>query len=542
MQTKYFAAFTLYVAFLLLLPLSAQNYIKFKLSDYQPPVFDRYELTFSPNILLRGSLQNDETMMLEPSFELSNAKSYSNPSNSGQLNTRYTLKRHRNSYETTTSCSSQISGSLISDKKGNSFSHHYDSSSSNGHSASANIYVTNNTTYYVGKPIFIGLSTTFGYKYDKREHSREVIQFSSRFSPSTYDYSSSDQLSNSQKPEISLDAYIGLGGIKDVTAAVVAENIINQIKAIQKTRARIDIDGVQHLAANIDKMRSGRIFDDREYRKSCVDSIITYLQKNQVYDSLGASAILEIVDLWDHNLNYIRNAGKEIKLIPHAYFSSNRYNRSTSSYYHYDTSLTTSYGSLFEPGRQNKKLYSETLHKGKSEYYEYGAKCLIHFSNPVSKYLQLGLIAEGQLFLKTENYKSNSSSELGSFEIGKTWPEGKAKLSIEADWYPSIRSRISLKPELKYSHEMDYIKRVSSDTSYPYLNSNDNRIVTLALFGSASVYISPKLRYNIDFLFDNSITKNRFEYAYPVYRLDRNMQKTNYTSYELSANLTYDIF
>lgn len=357
------------------------------------------------------------------------------------------------------------------------------------YSVGNSLQLSGNLTKYLFKLIFAGISinprvSTGIYNSDHIVSECDTI-ISDIYKINTMNSSSSRTTLNGG---LGLTFYSGIGGIKKVSSALTAINMINFLNDNRNSASANSNERIQQLGSLLEKLSNSSYYDFRHKVISDMEEISRFLLANDYVDSLTPNQILNITDHFLYRNKFSRFYGKEFKFGPIIYrsFSSNKTALENT---YYDTLETTEKSSDFLNLRDRRKINTiKTNPEASTQFFSYGVMAFGKYSRPIFYSTQFDIESKLEYVLGREN----TISEYPISEI--EYPSLYWNLHTKIDYDLSLRSELSLDVNSSFRKKYDYTSLKYHPGRAPLIidKVNNSTDFDMSIYLTGSWYFSPK--------------------------------------------------
>ncbi len=412
--------------------------------------------------------------------------------------------------------------------------------------------VTASGEYYFAWPFFTGaeLSTSLsGGSERNRDVAKKFTSFSMVDSDSgTYRYTETVSRNRQYYATCNGSISMGAGRIEDITFAVAAMNMLDRIAANEKFYKGCSPKNVQDFAVLIETAKRRRYFDYRIAFIENIDTLCSFIRQNGITNEISPRTVLELADQWQYVFHQSRKKGYNFKVYPSAYytrmFDHTIFNAS-------ECQQQVAGPFTLDPDNMNDVGSCSVTSSPKDSWdvtdrFTYGFNLNYLFERPLSRYYQFSFqsLASG-LIERYWRTQWNATNGLQGDEQYAS-PVLSVMESATLAWYPHTRTSVGITESIRYRQVFDYYDMqqygytVQDD---PPFDNYDDRMLTMALDGDVTYYISPRLQVTLN-LGVNWNNTNRFSYGPPPIRnvSDYTLEATKGFTYSIISNLTWKLF
>ncbi|MBS4057827.1 MAG: hypothetical protein KGZ82_10965 [Bacteroidales bacterium] len=504
---QYSGLFTVITLSFILLCSKSFGQNEFKLSDYQNPDYTYHALD------LGFGLQSDN--IINQTVDRQSVKQSSNQgAASFNASPTYHVAKNNVHYQGSTMLSMNLSGAWSRFTSENDQGINSRTKNRSG-SYGVNLGYYSTNRYYNSKNQFIELIPMVhaGFNYFGQKFDNKPVTYPER----DWNRSRSGQF------DLAMALMLGKGRIEAVQDARLAVYILEDLHKSGDLSKQADGDDILALAYKITSVKNKRYFDARLRKIAEINAIDSLIASRGLKNTSGASYYTLLNDNWDHANGPLRSAGQRFSfgLVPQ--FSGSYY---TDTYHYYDTVSgiplnqhysnenkyqTGAWGLDLKATYQCEKPVSLSWQHSGMASLAYG---LYHSSNQIHIYEKNVLITEQENIDNTPNAYGIISHRLG--------------------YYPNSRTSLSLNASLAYS-------RYWGDSQYNQNAKikNGRQYVDGVLQFNCRYYVSPQLRFSIDYLADYRYIR---QVEYGSQGSNDIINSSNNFLSQLIASLTYSIF
>jgi hypothetical protein len=330
------------------------------------------------------------------------------------------------------------------------------------------------------------------------------------------------QHNNSWQPSVnsSLQLLIGTGRIDEVTDAMLACYMLEDLVRTGSTLKEASPDDINSLATRITQLKNQRFFDARRHKIEEIESIDSLLYKRGIRRSADAAYFTSLNDSWDNGQNHLRYSGYRFYVGLQAsadYYAQNTFNSSGIA------------------GAEDTKF------RNSSNATYLGGIAGIDWQKPHTLCWQSSLTAELQYgsmhaLSKVENFLPSASGPTDRSEF--TQPGFDASAAYTLGYYPNTRTYLSCGLVAFFDNVMN--GRENNLTYSLHTGVNDQALRAGPRL-TAYFYLSERVRLqliaNADYLFSRS---NSWEY-YPLIN-SMNYRESHTYQGSITGQLVYSIF
>jgi hypothetical protein len=498
---------------------AAQTDSCFNLMDYSPPAFNYHLLEFTPNIALQGNIDTKTLIQTTGSNDatVSRREEQNNHINPTlDLNGRHQYYGWQGRTEWTFSTNISLKGTLRSlvpeNDRYNNNSQNFNSIDEHRLNGTGSFSAA--ASYYFRWPFFIGAKivpelTGKASRYNSISKDYRVGYYyllpSGENTADTNRYTYSDRSQDDNGYTIGGTAYLraGAGHLDDVSFAVAAMNMLDNVAKIEKSYNGCNDAQVQKLAALIEKMRKRRAFDSRIAFIENIDTLCSYIRESGMVDSISPRSVLELADQWEYVFYQKRTKGIFCKLYPQvSYFR--QFHESGQTFTGYELRHSGPYTLQHNDRNEFSSFdtsYSTQSKEGiRTHLFSYGVNVSGRYERPLSRYLQLSLQSEAAVSINRR--WSNEWDDDGNtlpIEYRHAQPFVSAGESATFACYPNTRTSLSISESVNYLRRFGYrdIHRSGAEFSPISADNEDYRRLILSLSGNSTYYISPQLQFTV---------------------------------------------
>jgi hypothetical protein len=338
---------------------------------------------------------------------------------------------------------------------------------------------------------------------------------------------------------------VGLGRLYEVKYAAAALNMIDRVEEICEKKLDVSKRFIDRLAQLIQKRKARFVYDKRKAHIANIDTLYSFFIPYINSFSRSSELTMELDDQWHYACVYSRLSGFRWRLAPGVDGNIQEdYNDITERSWKDTTSTDTFDQNAFDKCEERadplERQQQEMGRRAVGEYYIWSEGVI---GVPLNRFWQF----DADLSVKYSLYKKNTvnnvvhSSYTGYREEIEEYPELYIEGGAQCSYYPSTRSRLSMRCAGEYMREFDYgesVKIEDSERIKQRITSN-SRAYSLKLNMSLDYYLSPQVRYAI-------ICKGNYHRDYDIdsFRRDTFFRRTNdlekMFEYSVEARLIFE--
>ena len=354
-------------------------------------------------------------------------------------------------------------------------------------------YLSSKNRFYNATGGFIEVDPVLVYNYDDTYQS----------------YTSSLNKDRSADFSLSLPISVGKGRIEPVEDARLAAYIIEELTKHGKITSQPSESKILEFASVISGIKRKRFFDSRERRIEELQTVDSFLVKNNIVSSGDIVYFTRLSDQWDYASGPARNSGFLVNFgINDAISLSKRISDETYSFSHI---VDTSRLNVFTVGVFGNMQYSKPLN--------------LYWQSDLTMNLAYN-------YLITKFPLKNSGNDFNLNELSPS-------LGYSIQYLPDSRTSVRLSLGTNYMYAFGKIKTydyVSGD----YVNGRASRNAFSPFMRfDMYYYLSPQLRLSMNWNFSNDLNSSKYKYEESNYNND---QKDRYLYNNFSLTLTYSLF
>lgn len=301
-------------------------------------------------------------------------------------------------------------------------------------------------------------------------------------------------------PAIKLN--FGMGRVEEVTEAAAVLNIIDRINELGKTNYSLNSTKMRNMGKFIEDRRRKRDFaDPRQASIYDGESMVMFLEQENISVAQNPRLILEISDLWDIRRSQQRYSGWTLDFYPRMNVfnkTSKRMVDSKSGLFY--TVLDTPY-SQSQIEKMNEFGDSATIElqttDEKSKQMDLAVEGELVYHKPIKRFFQLQTDISALYQLSIHESKILRPDSENKYGYRQTIFSFQCENKIF--WYPSTRTTLSFSTIFRYFYNFKpngiYYQTITNYTRIPdgYTNFDAFLLINLKYF------LTPRLGYHVDF-------------------------------------------